>query len=448
MFYYQLGSFGGILFLQNDFWQSFQAKGFWMAKGPGCLTDGEMAYDNSSRIEPKRAHQWFVDSTEPELFPNKKQAIEASNSKSISGIANVNASPWENVSSVHSLSGQFSDQLFGSETARTINFSGRDIPSVNAGNSDMGRKSIEEQFGNDPSVGLSISHTMEEGSCLSYGGRRKVKINQVRGSDNGISGSMGDTYNGDDNTTISMNHTYNKGDDNTISMGHTYNRGNDSAISMGLTYNKEDDNNISMGHTYNNGAENTISMGLTYNKGEDNTISMGHIFNKGDGNIISMGHSCKRETNTISFGGFHEEPETNPSGRLISSYDLLMSQSSEALGGKELGALDGELLLNTAPLATSGTEIIPKSKMELKMSKKAAPSNFPSNVRSLLSTAMLDGVPVKYISWSREVNFRSKCSLFTSIFLLSDFFGYFICISEGAWRNYKRVWIFMQLSIM
>ncbi|KAI8563040.1 hypothetical protein RHMOL_Rhmol03G0082200 [Rhododendron molle] len=46
-----------------------------MEKGPGCLTDGEMAYDNS-RIELKRSHQWFMDVTESELFPIKKQAVE------------------------------------------------------------------------------------------------------------------------------------------------------------------------------------------------------------------------------------------------------------------------------------------------------------------------------------------------------------------------------------
>ncbi|KAJ4977617.1 hypothetical protein NE237_008397 [Protea cynaroides] len=537
---------------------SFQSKGFWMAKGPGCLTDEELAYDNSSRIEPKRAHQWFIDGSEPELFPNKKQAIESSNNKSITGIANMGVSPWENTSSFQSVSGQFSDRLFGSEIARTINFGGRNISSVNAGNLSVGRKGVEEQFGNDPSVGLSISQTMEDpGSCLSYGGIRKVKINQVKDSDNGMSVSMGQTYNTGDNVTMSMGHSFNKGDDSTISMGHTYNRGdesnismghiysradestismghtyvrgdestismghtynrgndntismgqsysrgndntismgqsynrgddntismgqsysrgddntismgqsysrgndnaismgqsysrgndntisigqsysrgNDNTISMGQTYNREDDNSISIGHTYTRGVENTVSIGHgysrgdenmsmgqaygkgdgntisighnynkgeehtmsinfnkgegstvsigpTYNKGDSNTISMGQIYNKGD-NIISMGHTFnKGEGTTISFGGYDEEPEMNPS----------------------------DLLLSATPLATCGTETVTKNKMELKMSKKVPPNNFPSNVKSLLSTGMLDGVTVKYISWSREKELR------------------------------------------
>ncbi|XP_042482599.1 uncharacterized protein LOC122063013 [Macadamia integrifolia] len=486
---------------------SFQSKGFWIAKGPGCLTDGDMAYDNSSRIEPKRAHQWFIDGSEPELFPNKKQAIESSNSKPILGITNVGVSPWENTSSFQSVSGQFSDRLFGSETARTINFGGRNISSVNAGNLNMVRKGVEEQFGNDPSVGLSISQTMEDpDSSLSYGGIRKVKINQVKDSDNSMSVSMGQTYNTGDNVTMSMGHSFNKRDENTISMGHIYNRGNESNISMGHTYvrgdastlsmghthnrgndntismgqgphgysrgsdntismgqsyNRGDDNSISIGHNYSGGDENTVSMGHTYNrgdenmsmgqaygkgdgntismghnydKGEEHTISMGHNFNKGEGstvsmtltydkgdsNIISMGHIYNKgdniismgghtfdkvEGNTISFGGYDEEPEINPSG-----YDLLISQSSvqpsEALGRKEPVDSSADLLVSATPLVACGSETVPKNKMELKMSKKVAPNNFPSNVKSLLSTGMLDGVTVKYISWSREKELR------------------------------------------
>ncbi|XP_042510099.1 uncharacterized protein LOC122085669 [Macadamia integrifolia] len=470
---------------------SFESKGFWVVKGPGSLTDGELAYDNSSRIEPKRTHQWFIDGSEPELFPNKKPAIESSNNNSVSGIANVGVSQWENTLNFQSVSGQFSDQLFGSETAGTINFGGRNIQSVNAGNLNIRRKDVEEQFGNDPSVGLSISHTMEDpGSSLSYGGFRKVKINQVKDSGNGMSVSMGQTYNSEDNVTMSMGHTnnrldertrgdeghtysradesvilmghsysrgndnpismgltYGEGNDNTISMGHTYNRRDDNAISMGHTYSRVDDNtismgqsysrgdeNISMGQVYDKGNENTISMGHNYkdeectismghnfikgeesnvsighadNKGFSNTLSMRHIYNKGD-NSISMGHIFNNgESTTISFGGYDEEPEIDPSGRLIS--DLLMSQSSglpvQALVGKELVDSNADLV-STAQLATSGAKTVPKNKMELKTPKKLSPNNFPSNVKSLLSTGMLDGVPVKYISWSRERELR------------------------------------------
>lgn len=42
-------------------------------------------------------------------------------------------------------------------------------------------------------------------------------------------------------------------------------------------------------------------------------------------------------------------------------------------------------------------------KEETKVSQKVQSNSFISNVRSLLSTGMLDGVPVKYVAWSFEV---------------------------------------------
>ncbi|XP_050207909.1 uncharacterized protein LOC126657282 [Mercurialis annua] len=43
------------------------------------------------------------------------------------------------------------------------------------------------------------------------------------------------------------------------------------------------------------------------------------------------------------------------------------------------------------------------SNLELKMSKKVVPKNFPSNVKKLLSTGILDGARVRYISPEREL---------------------------------------------
>ncbi|XP_078439998.1 uncharacterized protein LOC144710182 [Wolffia australiana] len=44
----------------------------------------------------------------------------------------------------------------------------------------------------------------------------------------------------------------------------------------------------------------------------------------------------------------------------------------------------------------------PKRKMELKMSKKIALSKFPSNIRELLATGLLEGLPVKYLTHSYD----------------------------------------------
>ncbi|KAK8946057.1 hypothetical protein KSP40_PGU017472 [Platanthera guangdongensis] len=61
------------------------------------------------------------------------------------------------------------------------------------------------------------------------------------------------------------------------------------------------------------------------------------------------------------------------------------SVQSEDLKG-DTDDLNGSLSMNS------------KNKMELKMSKKITPTKLPSNVRDLLGTGLLEGLPVKYIS--------------------------------------------------
>ncbi|PON62314.1 Jas TPL-binding domain containing protein [Trema orientale] len=449
-----------------------------MPRDAGCLTDGEMGYDNSSRIEPKRG-QWFMDANGPQLF-NKKQAMEAANGRPVSGVSHMNVSPWDYTSGFQSVPGQFTDRLFGSEPVRTVNLVDRNIQSIGSGNMNVGRKSFENQYGSSPSVGLSMSHTIEDASCLNFGGIRKVKVNQVRDSENTLTASMGNSFSRVENSTISMGNSYNKSDDNTISLGPTYNNGEENNISMGPTFTKADESFISVGHTFNKGDGNFISMGHNYSKSDNSLLSMGQPYDKGDGSFISMSQSYERgdgnvislgtsynkghedfisigatygkgndnfiqmapsyvkgkdnmismgpaykadsnvlhssydkgesghlsmgqnynkgESTTISFGGFQDESETNPSGGIISSYDLLMSnqnsaQTLEASSGQKISIeANVDHNVNGIPKSDSKTDTIPKNK-EPKTVKKAPPNNFPSNVKSLLSTGMFDGVP-------------------------------------------------------
>ncbi|OVA03533.1 hypothetical protein BVC80_1651g37 [Macleaya cordata] len=392
---------------------SFQSKAFWIEKDNGGLPDDQVAYDNSSRIEPKRAYQWFLDATEAELFPNKKQAIDTSNSRPFSGVLPANLSPWENGSSFESGTGhQFNDRLFGSEPARPMNFGDRTVHSNGTENLNMGR-SMEDQFGNDASVALSMSQDYN-GSCLSYGGIRRVKINQVRDSDSGVSISMGHNYQVSESGNgmpVSMAHTYQakeSGNSMPVSMAHTYQAkesGNSMPVSMTHTYQGKESGNsmpVPMAHTYQAkelGNSMPVSIAHTYQSKEpcnSMPISIAHTFNKEDQNMIS-------------FSGFHEEPETGNSGRLMSSYELLMGHQSLVQPSekpKEKGLIDSqaEALVNSTQVGTKKAETDSKTKTEPKMAKKVSPNNnnFPSNVRSLLSTGMLDGVPVKYIAWSQQ----------------------------------------------
>lgn len=355
---------------------SFQNKSFWMAKGPPHVSDGDAAFDNPSRIEPKRSHGWFVDA-ESQLFPNKKQAVQAANNKSSSGISNSNVSPWENVSSFQSVPSHFIDRLFGSESERSVSFTERNISPIEADN--MRRKSIEDHFGEDASFGLSISPSIEDPeTCFNYGGIRKVKVNQVKDSDSGMHDPKELSFSRESNSEMSNIEAYNGENENSfISMGHSYDKQCDNVAVMSHTYNRDD-------------------MRITtpaYSKDNEIPISMANGYVKEDANILS-------------FGGFHEEHEIIPVGRPLGSFDPSYCQSAnptlEDSSGKQLDTSAASSIPSATQTAKLRSESAARTKPEFKSSKKDAPNSFPSNVRSLISTGMLDGVPVKYVSLSRE----------------------------------------------
>lgn len=450
-----------------------------------------MAYDNSSTLEPKRSHQWFMDGIEPELLPNKKQAIEVPNHSSFSGLLSSNIAPWMNTPGFHSVPGQYAERQFDNDSARSLSFDDNSVPSVGIGNMSMSRKVMEDPFGSDSSFGLSISHTLEDHRLgLNYSGIRKVKVSQVKEAENfmpvsmgdiytrGISNAMptdhafskaednciamglsfnggdehlmslGDTFNREDNSFISMGQPFNKVDSNETSVGHSFKESsllsmshpfckdesnitmlnqsfsreddstisvshsfndNNTAISMGQQFSNDDSNITSVGQTINKMADTYPSMSHCYSKVDDNAISVSQTYSKVENNNLSMSQSFGNgESNIISFGGFNDDDDINSSGRLICSYDLLMSQSSgqqsDIVTGKRLVESNADTVTSATQMA-GNKEFISK-KEEQKATKKPPSNSFPSNVRSLLSTGMLDGVPVKYIAWSREKELR------------------------------------------
>lgn len=354
-----------------------------MPKGGGHVTDGDAVFDNSSRLESKRARQWFLDFAEPDLFPSKKQAVESPSGKLESTIPNP--LPWETSSgfqTVPSVPSQFMDRLFGSETTTPINLAERNIPISGMDDMNVRKKIAGEQYENDSSVGLSISYAMEDPETgVSYGGLRKVKVNQVKDPDDGLHSSI------EHGIGMSMEQTYHSGNENGF-------------MSMGQPYGKEGGSVTLMGHSYDIGEANNRSMESTFGKGLDSTISMTHSYNKA-------------ENGSISFGSFHDEPEQVGSVRPLNSYSLLYEQPSaqisEPPSKKEVDVLNGNVNLSTTITQTPKTKVdsTAKNKSESKPARKEAPNSFPSNVRSLIATGMLDGVPVRYVSVSREVLFIS-----------------------------------------
>lgn len=215
----------------------------------------------------------------------------------------------------------------------------------------MNRKIGHDQLGNGSLVGLSMSYSIEDPeTCVNYGGVRKVKVNQVKNTDSRASET--------------------------------------NFITMGPNFGNEDGNVTLMGHSYSGFHPAHTSTG-------DPAVE------KDDENHISI-------INSISFGGFHDEPEIDTLARPIDSYFVKpmdnygasFDQSADkTLRSPKIKAMDAS---NLSAVGTAQQGVKSKSKSEPKQAKKEAPNSFPSNVRSLMATGILDGVPVKYVSVSRE----------------------------------------------
>ncbi|GAU17781.1 hypothetical protein TSUD_171700 [Trifolium subterraneum] len=408
-------------------------KGFWMPQDAGCLAEENIGYENPSRIEQKRSHQWLMDTGEPGIFSNKKQAVEAVYDRPVSA---VNVSQSDTGSGFHSLTGQFSDRLFGSDLIRSVNSVEKNIPSDGSGNLNMGIKDFGNQYGIDPSVGLSISSP-----CLNFGGIRKVKVNQVRDSDHGIpAASIGHSYSRSANNTFSIGSDYSKNDGN-ITSGSTYNDGSDNTVAIGISkpdenlfstghvFNKGDRSFMLMGHNYGKGDESVLSIDRSFDTGNGNFVTMGQTYGKEDGNLISLGTSYSKSNesftsmgptygkteetfttvpsfdtgNSSSFVGFHVDPEPIPSGGIINSSNPLISNQNSAQGvdsQKDLTESNPDPLVNITQKHNAKNDTVVKNK-EPNPTKKTT-NNFPANVKSLLSTGIFDGIPIKYCTWSRE----------------------------------------------
>ncbi|PNX58478.1 hypothetical protein L195_g050930, partial [Trifolium pratense] len=158
-------------------------------------------------------------------------------------------------------------------------------------------------------------------------------------------------------------------------------RTDNNLMSMSQSYNKGDDN-FSIASTYNDIC-NSISMDQGYNHVDSNVMSIAQPNNKAHGGRT-----------IISFGDC-ENDDVTPSDLFVSDYGLFMGQAplcmshmSQLANEKELVRSSTKLLPSTAQTSASETENVTMTKEEMKMCKKATSNNFPSNVRSLLSTGI------------------------------------------------------------
>ncbi|KAL5581065.1 hypothetical protein UlMin_013507 [Ulmus minor] len=352
-------------------------KGLWIGKGSGHVNDGDATLSNPARIGHKRSQQWFVDTAESDLFPNKKQLVQTVNSKLSPGMLYASVPLWENTSGLQTVPNQFINRLFGPET-RSIDYAERNISSVGTDDLSVRRKGADNQYGDEP-LGLSMAHAMENPeTCLNYGGIRKVKVNKVKDSDSNMHAPREPGSDIENNSNLAPSVAFDSGNETGFgSIKHRYVKEHDSLMLMSHTYNR-DDGNSHIGSDLPN-----------YGRGDDNTISLGDTFSKGD-------------TTILSFGGFPDEQDIIPVGKPVVSYEELFNQpsvqTSEAASEKVYIASNVNAVVNISHPVKPKSETVSKNKT----ARKEAPNSFPSNVRSLISTGMLDGVPVKYVSLARE----------------------------------------------
>ncbi|KAI4302384.1 hypothetical protein MLD38_038135 [Melastoma candidum] len=473
------------------------SKNHWIPRDTTFVPSGEINYDNSLKSEGKRSHQWFMDAGNdgPELFGNKRQAVEAITGEPVQGSENIFF--WDNNSSFQSLPVQPADQLGGPKAMCFINLADRQVASLNSSEMCMARKFFDDQYGNELSVNLSMSHSTHDPSLFpNFGGIRKVRVNEVRDPDNNSSTSVGDHYGRSENGSIpidavydkahsssmslgmayhnrndgnmsmeagfgkigenfmSVGHSFNKDGGNFISMGQAFDRGSESMLSLDRSFPKEDgqfitmgppyakreanvmsmvssfnkdhadfismgenlggvgDNFISVGSSFGKVKDNLMPIGRTYDKADSNAMLSDAAYQKGDPNALSMSQSYAGMSNIISFGSFLGEQVMNAPMGMIGNYDLLLDNNnlrhaSDVPVQKNVDLSRGSTVNNCSTSKVNNS--VTKNK-EQKTVRKPASNNFPSNVKSLLSTGMLDGVSVKYVSWSREMNLRGIIS--------------------------------------
>ncbi|CAN6974535.1 unnamed protein product [Brassica oleracea var. botrytis] len=325
----------------------------------------------SSRMELKRIHQWLTqeESTGSELFSNKRQVVETDSGSRTSFLTPPLMSAWDS-----SLVPNF---LFDPANAQhSSHLLGRYISPLNQ----------------------EVLH----GSSLNLDTIRKVTVNnQVCESQNmpqsmlqfyDSTPSFGQTCSSIDKsfTLPGPNLSYDKGDENVFSTFHPFGKGVESFALMGQSLQKADYNIFS----YNKGHENVMSnANVVFSQGCEMAF-MVPSQEKADKNSDQTSQEVRRQT--ISFGNYQKETTMVSPVPVIASFENFSHSPAE-----------DNMSSQYPPYANSSrvdTFLPPKSK-DSKTAKKGSTTNtFPSNVKSLLSTGMFDGVTVKYYSWSREKN--------------------------------------------
>ncbi|KAL1188931.1 hypothetical protein V5N11_029038 [Cardamine amara subsp. amara] len=401
-------------------------------------------YSGSSTMELKRSHQWLTEPSSSQLFSNKRQMVEIA--------AHMNLSAWDD-SLVPS---QFTDCLSDPDNAHTSRLLGRNISLIDI---------EEEQCSNVSSIGLPVVHEKVKVDQVSESANIPEFMLQLYGQGISRSFDMGPSYNSHQDSTLSfaqtcsnidksfflsrtftsnadgcegvgvipMGNMYDKGDGDVLSTFHPFEKEVENFVLMGQSLQKDDCNISSMSPSYNKGHENFMSR-LSCDKVPEYAFMPELNYHKENANVLSGGQSPHTEgsemafmvpiqdredqnndqtshedgSKTMSFGNYQKETTVGSSVGVINSYENFSHDPTTAKDPPHTEAEENmSFEFRNPPYASPrvDTLLVPKSK-ESKTVKKGSTNTFPSNVKSLLSTGIFDGVTVKYCSWSRENNLK------------------------------------------
>ncbi|GER47747.1 acyl-CoA N-acyltransferase [Striga asiatica] len=408
-----------------------------------------MSYDKYTRIDHKRGHQWFIGNSEQELFSNKKQAVESIHEIQTPASTALSGSFLHGGSSSWSGSQRVDYYPYGPKPVPSPIFADNNNSPDNPASINMEKTSFENRFKNDSLISQSMSQAAEDPQFHNTG-LRKVRVNEVTAPQNSspepLSSSifvpvesnkniMGSYYLRSGNNYIGSGLTYNsllynpassKTNGNFTLNNHYYNGINNSMLSIGQTfdqgsyyhslghYGKENAKFMSAGPFDGKIPDNFFTIDPFYAKTNETFMPTGFVQDEDNAaipysdetpDLPSMVENSDKgkQSKAISVAGFVGPEER---GFMCSSYGVLPNHHSSAQSMEASREKDAEVQQNCNVNQGATSKGDGAKKIKDGKAKKESSSNFPSNVKSLLSTGIFDGVPVKYVSWTREKSLR------------------------------------------
>ncbi|XP_031372107.1 uncharacterized protein LOC116187504 [Punica granatum] len=426
---------------------NYRHDSFFKQTDAGFVLHGDVTSDHFFGTEPKQGNEWLGGATGQKSLPIKKQAVEdVTIIPSIQG-----ASLTDN--SVHT-----NDRLVAANVQGNIApFDG--TSDMNWETNDLEGQSSEH----NPSGSSPLSHGNKNPI---FGGVEDLRCSLVKASNDSMSLTMGNSFpmgwyenhNYNDHSSLEVPASINMYDSN-LSDDFSL-PGENFMRLMVASFNQEYDDDLIRQTTDDKANGNVIPSGLPdrstnfilhYENADSSAYTpvvdpsyepvtftlMGHSFHQENGSFLPLASSYPEESNApiptvetsdeqianlpdnavnnnISFGEFQEAPAMSASGGHIISFEPLKGNQNPVQAAA-IPALNDAVGSVAYPTITTVSPINPYETMNLTKKKLGKPRDlatigFPTNVKSLLSTGIFDGVPVKYVSWSREKRLRGIVS--------------------------------------